>query len=357
MTQTQNPKFKIIFLAILFLGFFGFTQTTNAERFFQQNSTWYEKIPSNPVLFTNSSNYIQDILINSGYFAAAYGEWSVPIHYSPPGTSNVTVTMRSPTGICGSNAIANHWNDVPIPAGALPAANTANCLGEYRDGHMVIYSDLYVWEFFNAEYCDSVWYTSCVRRYARSGDGLNAPYDNLGWCRACPGASLTHGIVWKSEIDAGVINHALSFCYWAEGNNGSGNYTSEYPCTATRGEVSSRTYAMHMGMRIQLDPSWNCNSLGEGTFDAIICKALQDYGAIFVDNCGVGYNSIYIENLYNGEQGLGDWTGTWENLSSIPINQMRVVEPVCSDCNICPDNCIVANDITPPASPTGLVVQ
>ena len=337
---------SIIPILIIVITVFFSVEKAEAVKLFQTHNTWYDKIPVNPKLFEHSSDYIQDILINADHFDAAYGEWSVPIHYAPSGTSNVTVTMRSSTGICGSNATAKGWNVVPIPSGALPAANADNCAGQYRDGHMVVFNDQYVWEFFNAEYCGGTWITSCVRRYDRSGNGINSPYDNKGYCRACSGSALANGTVSKSEIEAGVIDHALSFCYWGEGNT---NYTGEYPCGVERGVVSTRQYAMHMGMRIQLNPALDCNSIGLNNFGRIICKALQDYGAILVDNCGKGYNSIYIENRANGDQALGDWSGIWGSISAIPINQMRVVKPVCSDCSIC-SNC--TSPPPPPSPPT-----
>lgn len=220
---------------------------------------------------------------------------------------------------------------------------------------MVVYNDQYVWEFYKARYCaDNIWRTGCVRRYDRSGDGIVSPYDAKGTNRACAGATLSHGLILRSEILNGVIDHALVFSYWGE--KLAGHY-SRYPCEAYRAGVSSRTYAMLLGERIQLNPSVDCANLGLNNYGKIICKALQDYGAIFVENCGVGCNSIYIENRANGEQAFGDWSGIWGSLSAIPINQMRVVKPVCSDCTLCPDNCTAGNDTTPPAAPSGLSVQ
>jgi hypothetical protein len=312
-----------------------------AGQFFQTQNTWYQKIPSNPVLFSHSSDFIADILINGSSLGINYGEWSVPIYYAPSGTANVTVALDDQYPYSKALSLENGWNVVPIPEGAHGAGDTAYCAGSSRDGHMVVYNDQYVWEFYHARKCSGQpWRASKVNRWSRSGDGIEITDTEARRayrsCRAAAGATLAHGIVTKADIDSGVINHALAFGYYAEGDP-SGSYRSEYPCYTTRYTVSKRQYAMHIGMRLQLDPSVDCNSLGLNNFGKMICKALQDYGAIFVDNTSPGDNSIFVENRANGAQAYGDWEGVIGFISSIPINRMRVVEPVCSDSNYCPN--------------------
>jgi hypothetical protein len=355
MKKVDNLKsiFQTVCLLVLFLLLI--SEDASAWHLFQTQNTWYDKIPSNPVLYSDSANYINDIILSGYGMSTNYGEWSVPVYYAPSGTSNVTVTLNSPSSpYCGSHSIANGWNIVPIPSGALPAGNAASCAGSYRDGHMVVYNDQYVWELAVAKYCSGKWTANCVRRYDRSGTGVVDPYDLQGTCRACSGATLSLGLVLKSEIDAGEINHALAFCY--DGEKLAYHY-SRYPCEAGREGINPRTYAMLLGERIQLNPSVDCNSLGLNNFGKIICKAMQDYGMIFVENCTES-TSVYIENRANGAQSLGDWSGIWGNISAIPINQMRVVKPVCSDCAKCP-NCTSStiSDTTPPAPPAITGVQ
>ncbi|MGB9714836.1 MAG: hypothetical protein ACPL1G_00260 [Thermodesulfovibrionales bacterium] len=367
MSTRNNLKtlFRIIFTISLF---FFLINETFAERFFEKQNSWYEPIPVNPIIAPNSSAHINDILINGNSLSLVYRNFSYPIWYAKSDTPITTVAMSNPNGVCGSNAIANGWNKVPIPANAKSSGMDELCAGNYRDGHMAIisYDGKWIWDFYRARNCGSGWIADCVRKRARTieasnegnfvgdGSGVTEPHDNKGGVRACMASSLLHGAITYNEYLNGEIDHALAFAYYAE-KKVPGGYTTKHPCTTDREGVSTREGAMYIGQRLQLNPSYNCTQ-HSNKLTKMICEALKKYGAIFVDNAGVGYNQFYLEDI----EGKTDfWSGIIENPLPIPISHMRVIEPVCNDCTICP-NCVESSnqtDTVPPAAPVIIKIE
>lgn len=344
-----KPSIKIFLIpTILFAALFALAGDAKAERFFQKNSTWYEKIPANPKITPNSANYIADLLINGNWMELSFNNYGVPVYHALINTANVTVPVTH--AYHKAYIMAQGWNVVPIPVGALPAGNAYSCAGAYVDGHMLVisYDSQYMWEFFEAEYCNGNWSANIVRKWDLNGDGINSPYDMHGGARYAS-TPLAHGLLTYNEIANNTIDHALSFCYFGiDADPHQDIYPSEFYNSDTNVNGNFRTWAMVAGMRLQLNPTVDCSSIsGLKVGGKRICKALQDYGMILVDTCGKGYTDIYAEVNPGFSTLVGD-------ISNIPMNQFRVVDPICSNCSTCP-NCVTA-DTTPPASPTGLTV-
>jgi hypothetical protein len=133
---------------------------------------------------------------------------------------------------------------------------------------------------------------------------------------------LLHGIITYEEIQRGYIDHALAFAYWGAKRQ---NHHGVFPCEASREDVSDREWAMVHGFRLQLDPSLDINSLGLNRSGKIIARAMQEYGMIFVENAGVGSNIVYAESLDDRPE---SWSGILGSLAGIPLEKLRVVEPV-----------------------------
>ena len=307
---TRVSTIFVLFFAISMV--LGSPTMSQAERFFQTPNTWYTKIPATTVVDPNSANYIQDILTNNAGWNLNKGEWSVPIWVAEAETPLVTVTASAKATLQG-------WNIVPIPSHATPAAH--GVVGVYRDRHMTIISHdrRYAWDFFGAVKTSATsWKTVSMVKLDLSQDGINSPYDNTGSVRACP-TSLLHGIMTYDEVvNKGHIDHALAFAYSGEMKKA---HWGAFPCQSWREGVSDRPYAMNIGTRLQLDPNFDINTLTGA--QKVVAKALQEYGMIFVENCGKGCNSLYAENLeYKPES----WQGKLGSLWGIPVHKLRVVE-------------------------------
>lgn len=295
-----------------------------ATQWYQTHNTWYEKIPPNPQIRANSTNYVNDILINSSVLSVNLSEWSVPIWTNSPSDPLVTVTVTTTNQTAQQAIQQGGWNILRIPTYARSAGMESP---NYRDRHMSVigYDGLYVWDFFGMRR-DSAgnWTASSMRRWERSGVGFVSPYDDKGTVRACP-TSLLHGLVTYDEIvNKGYIDHALAFAYWGEKL---ADHWSLYPCQAYRAGVNPRQWAMLLGERLQLDPTLDLDSLGLSPAAKIIARAMQEYGMIFVENCGVGCNAIYVEDLTGKPY---SWSGILHpgSLNAIPLNRLRVLEPI-----------------------------
>src|SRR6478609_3618372 len=131
------------------------------------------------------------------------------------------------------------------------------------------------------------------------------------------GAKVPYGIglVRKTEVQSGVINHAIAWAYHgpspdfvdpAQGSDG-----------GTFGGVSGSD--IPEGARIRLRPDFDLTSFPAGTA-RIVGKALQDYGAIMIDNSG--WPKVYLE-----ADPTANWTDvTASMLSAATLADYQVVE-------------------------------
>jgi hypothetical protein len=327
----------LIFSVLLIIG------EASADQFFKTPSTWYEKIPVNPKIMPNSSNYIDDMIINSNSLMTEYREWSIPIFYADNKTPITTVTLKNPTTKYGQWMLQNHWNDIPIPDNAIPSNS--------QDGYCVIINidTNEAWDMARVTKNGDSWSADVTRKWdltTETGDwSPKDPYDMHGAARVS-GVPLLKGLITYNEIKKGVIDHALAFGYHTTKKE---NHWGIYPAYKYNSGGSERPWAMIEGMRLQLNPSVDCSALDLNRYGQLVCKALQEYGMILTIQSGPGYNNLMAESLENKPE---SWVGIIGSLKAIPLNQFRVVEPVCSDCSICP-NCVTTptSDIPPPSQP------
>jgi len=316
---------------------------TRADQFFKTPSTWYDKIPANPLITPNSSNYVADMIINNGILTTEYRQWSIPIFYANNATPITTVTLKNPDTVYGKWMLLKHWNEIPIPADALPS-NSA-------DGYCAIINTVTneYWEMARVTKSGNSWDADVTRKWnltTETGDwSPKQPYDLHGGAQVS-GVPLIKGLITYSEIQKGVIDHALMFGYSATRKAA---HWGVYPAYKYNAGVSERLWAMVEGMRLQLNPALDCSTLGLNRYGQIVCKALQEYGMILTINSGPGSNNFIAESLENKPE---SWIGIIGSLNAIPLKQFRVVEPVCSDCSICP-NCTSKPPSPPIANFTG----
>lgn len=377
---SKNSSGKLLLLSLIF-SFILITMVlineVKAEHFFQQYSTWYQSIPADPKLNINSTNHVNDILLNSNVLAANRN-WSPTVWKAIGNESSRTIYSMNCAIYGGNYCNTDYWTyqkqdwDViaNYPKDALPAQNTTaiNCFPDYcHDGKMVIISadGQYAWDIgggilFPEDYTPKNTnlcggppnYQNCrgklVGRYIRkwnlkTDDGVNYPYDGLGGATFAK-VPLLHGLITYAEIKAGEINHALAFAY-----NGATKPSHQliYPSGVYAAGISDRQWAMKGGERLFLDQSVDCESM-KNNFAKIVCRALKKYGMIFMENDGPRNNSIYIENTAGKPY---TWSSMSLDISGIPLNKLKVAEPICSDCSVCP-NCSIEPSPPPPPPPS-----
>lgn len=325
------------------------------SRFFQQTSTWYTAIPSGHPVSANSNSICNRVAAESVLWISAT-EWAVPLYYAVASDPTYTVTVRT-TDLSRQVILDNGYNlNVPIPPGTMPAGGEAYQSGQYRDAHCVIFSPdaQSCWDFYLFRPWNSPPSADRIRKWQLSGDGIVGPLQtvaNSATCRA-GGTPLLHGLVTYSEMQAGLIDHALLFCY---GGGARRNTYGVYPCQRDPNNPigfsptndGDDPFDPLMGMRFQLKPSININNLGLSAAGVVIARALQTYGMIFAENNGPGNNSIFFENVVYDPglswSSLGITSSTVISLGLSSTN-FQVVEPVYPPAQVFP------------AAPTGLRV-
>ncbi|MHC4321646.1 MAG: sugar-binding protein, partial [Planctomycetota bacterium] len=362
MIKVKLKHFVLCFSVVI--AFIFVDVNANAERFFQKNSTWYEKIPDNPSVYTDSDakvtahcNEIQPGRTRAyGCAWVAFdgsGEFGAPIYYADTETPNITVTQSGNSDFWERWILPNAWNIIPIPEGAVASGYRRACIsGEGYDGHLVIVnrSTNEVWDFFGARNCTGLstdWASFKIRKWDLTTDGVNQPFTNPGGARAAHNP-LLHGIITYQEVVLGpdgiaqngdeAIEHALSIVVdCAESNPSNPDSYGVYPAkVGWPYSVPCFPNALSIGHRIQLDPAIDCNTYygtNLNTSEKALCNAMQQYGAIVVDSGGFSAG-IILEELWEHKQNNNRWNNIDGNFIFTRLNSkmkwtdMRVIEPL-----------------------------
>jgi hypothetical protein len=148
-------------------------------------------------------------------------------------------------------------------------------------------------------------------------DGLAGPTGS--------GMSQAAGTIRAADLEAGSIDHALSFIS-SEPVRG-----FRYPASHSDGTGSG--IGIQEGMRVQLDPSIDVDAIkGMSRGERMIARALQRYGAFCTDtgrrnNQAMGF---YVERPTPSTQHAYDAAGLtedWQVLDKLPRGSLRVLGP------------------------------
>ncbi len=327
-----------IFILFFLVSFVFLPSTVKAERFFGTTSTWYTKVPANPTLYAHSADYIARLVESQNTLLYNKATWSVPIFYATASTPLTNV--HSSTTTAGEMDIL-----VPIPDGALPAGYALSVLkpGSYvRDSHMSIISAdrKWAWDFFRTykNPTTGAWTSSTWRKWNLESTGVMQPYPptdtnvtpaGAAAPRVCP-TTLLHGLVtYKEAVTDKVIDHALAFLHGGTVPYADhlllGRLAPVYPCAhPTNSGWHDDQWSPPLGMRFQMDPTIDLDTLGLTETERVIATALQEYGMIYIENTSPNENSIYLQDL---EYETGK---TWDGLlgSKIKLSMFRAVEPI-----------------------------
>jgi hypothetical protein len=158
-----------------------------------------------------------------------------------------------------------------------------------------------------------------------NGSGFN---DNRvsPWTRASGFSSAT-GLVLKSELDAGRVDHALA-CAWPKNRISGPSWTTAntFVDPATSSDGSAGTGGAKMGSRIQLNPSLTeaqLRSFGVSDYYLPLARALQEYGCYIVESSS--WMTIYAES--HNDSGPVNWPSGWHPGSAQLVPHLRIVAP------------------------------
>jgi PKD repeat protein len=295
---------------------------------YTKDSIWNIPIPANPKIDPMSPTIVQNVLgpgtrSRDGKNAlvnnlAIYG-YGQPCYISTPGQARITApgTLRN-----GTAPRSMPWSTSWAPNGG---ADSKMNIFDVDNG--VVYELQSV--TMNGT-TPNIGY-GVVRDYRTDvGDG----YPNNGAQNGPTGSGLDQvgGMIRIADLRAGVIPHALNFLNsmpMGTGQTTDGKWF-RYPASHSDG-LRTEAGGIYEGMRVQLDPAVNLDSLGMSAGEKMVAKALQVYGAYCSDrgmdnNMAMGF---YCEKpVAAGDDIYKNYgiTQDWFQLSKIPRNSLRVLD-------------------------------
>lgn len=265
-------------------------------------------IPANPVIDPISASVVAEFPAPSYVNAYAYGQTVVCSSASDP-----VYNVSSGNPDWGPNAFdqvvnvsggSGSCNPLHIPAGTQPPTGTDGWVVVIDSTKPGLYCVMWV-----ASFDGSNWSMEYGGVYDLNGGGVPV------LAGSGSGSDIPQSPILTSEIEAGVINHALGF---ASPKNASG---FRAPATKSDGGGSGPFVE---GMRFQLDPTFDCNAMPTKAEKAV-CVALQVYGAYNVDNTGGGTGWFFQANDPNGVYPAAGITGDYMAFENIPMDRMRLL--------------------------------
>lgn len=281
--------------------------------FYSATSFWNTPIAANPAIDSDSSLMVTTSLVpsaGSSNFANTDG-WGIPLVFSH--NTDPLYTIGCTSYGCG-NTIQFH-----IPVGAKPTTGS--------DHHLAVINvdtgqELDMWV---ASFNGSTWTSGS--RYVTDAYGWGAMCAQGQHCggSVAAGFAIWGGIPTPEHFSGsgGYIHHALTITV-ANPNTRAGYVAC--PATSTDGKTAGNQYIPE-GARIQLDPSFNVDGQSWSSWQKILAKTMQIYGAYVSDTGG----SLAIRGEANiNREGAWSTAGIPQgaSLSWMPWGQMRILKLV-----------------------------
>jgi hypothetical protein len=304
-------------------------ETPGPARFFSSTSFWNTAVPANAPVDPNSSAEVDAFAsVVAGELQAGSGPWidttsySVPVYTVGAGQATVRVALDHSPAV---PALQAAWDAVPLPADAQPAVGS--------DGDLVVWqpSTDRLWEFWRLVHEGSVWHASWggAMQDASSDSGAFGPRVWPGakswWGVAASSLSLVGGLISLEDLEAGVIDHALSMSI---PDVRAGVYAS--PAQRSDGK-SSEPLALPEGAHLRLDPSLNLASLHLPRLTLMMAQAAQQYG-IFVKDGARNVTFDAQDPTPTGTEPYGGASGYFEGqsprglLASFPWSHLELLK-------------------------------
>ncbi len=298
------------------------------DRVFASDSFWYQPLPKDAPLHTNSANFVAEFLRQKkayyGTVSINTDAFSCPIYVVGPEVKTVVVTewdgqkkgFKDPR-------LAAQWRAVPIPDYAAPADGT--------DAEMCIYqpSTDSLWEFWLTRKADGQW-------QACWGGGMQKVSRNPGIWEGHYGTTATSlpfigGQITPEELRRGAIEHVMGIALVDAERHG----VVSWPATRSDGYNPDRKpNRIPEGLRFRLDPAVDIDALKLPPVGKIIARAAQTYGFVVWDKAGAitlrannpkaytqqGGKDPYPE-LFGGKPAWALLQGIpWERLQFLPMH-------------------------------------
>jgi hypothetical protein len=223
------------------------------------------------------------------------GGWTPAVWHAGATTPRVSFTM------------ANNWkiDGVPMPTNAVPSPDS--------DGQLVVLDDSTgcEYDFSSAvKHADGTWSAYGEATFKAASTGVHSP-----WAARASSDALGAGLIRPSEVQAGVIPHALAISMPMTGS------TYRWPATTSDGHT---TGGLPMGTRLQLDPGFDISALPAD--QRMIAQALKTYGAYVADTSSAIALSAQNTVSTGTYRYPTSWSSGLASAASI-LRNLRVVAP------------------------------
>lgn len=250
---------------------------------FSETSPWNTKIPADAKIDPNSDVLMAD-LANFNPLHINMAEWSVAVY-----PVDAKTTPKRYVQALYPNQYGRGFGPrqrIPIPDGAAPGGP------ELGTGYLVLEDRAAgtAWEMRQAgQNRDGGWFAGFGATADLRGEGFNPPWMSAEspLMAASPrpsGLPLTAGLIRVEELKAGRIDHALAFAYPLVRTN-----AFVAPASTALPPMEGRPdnpFGLPLGARIMLDPAYDIENTMLSPSGKAIARALQEYGAILVDEAG-----------------------------------------------------------------------
>ena len=304
------------------------TQARADKRAFAPDSFWYQPLPKDAPLHTNSANFVAEFLRQKkayyGTVSINTAAYSCPIYVVGPEVKTVKVTEwdGQKKGFKWPPLEAQ-WTAVPIPDWAEPADGT--------DAEMCVYqpSTDSLWEFWLTRKKEGQW-------QACWGGGMREVSKNPGIWENRFGTTATSlpfigGQITPDELRRGAIEHVMGIALVDLEKHS----VVSWPATRSDGyNPNNAPNRIPEGLRFRLDPAVDVEALNLPPAGKIIARAAQKYGFVVWDKAGAitlraenpkpyllrGEKNPYPE-LFGGKEAWALLQGVpWERLQFLPMN-------------------------------------
>lgn len=272
---------------------------------FASNSPWRVLISADPEIDPGSAAMIAAISSPPALHANLV-EFAIPIYTVDADTPTHRVSCTAEWGICPFAG----W-PVPIPDGASPHTGS--------DGAMVTVDESAgtSFEFWRAAADDGRWSVSWGAVNSARGSGWGG--ESTG-----SGASRLAGVIRLSEIEAGVIPHALAL------QSSSACESFRPPALKSDGRSPSSD-CIPQGARLQLDPDLNLAELDLSPGERAVATAMQQYGGYLMDVAATPLSVSFELDTSAAPGTLGEihqkagFRWDYDAMENVPWSQLRVL--------------------------------
>ena len=296
------------------------------DAIFAPTSFWYQVIPKNVTLHSNSAGFVADF---QRQIRAYYGNVTInttayasPVFLPAAGISNSKVTQWDcqHKGYLDSS-LAQQWASVPVPSNATPSDGT--------DGEMTIYqpSTNTLWEFWQTRKSNGQWQACWGGRMSNVSTSSGIWPQNYG--TTATGLPFIGGQITAEELKRGEIRHAIGIALVDLEKSGIFSWPANRSDGYNPGNAANR---IPEGSRFRLDPNLDVNSITMHPVARTIARAAQKYGFVVWDKAGA--ISLRVQNpksytalgqpdpytaLFNGTPNYAVLNGfPWDKLQFLP---------------------------------------